>query len=393
MKKLVLSLISILFLFSCSSVKRGKQALNQGNYTEAMHIALEKLQKDKTKKSNQEHVLILQDAFHKYVESSHRRIRFLEKEDQLSNAEEIFTRYTQLEQTQNRIAPLLPLYAGDKLREVRFRFKDYSDLILESKGRFSEYLYQEALLRMESRNKAEIREAYALLQELKGLAPHYKNSDELLEESRAMGIHYVLVGIRNESESILPQDLEEELLNFRTYGLDDFWTRYHTAPITGTRYDFGVDLHFKDILVSPERVLEREIPLEGEVLDRLTYKKDRQGNYLLDSLGQKIKVEHFVKVKGTLIKTIQTKRVAVQAQVDFIDFNTEQLLGSHPVNTEFYFENAFAVYEGDERLLEEADKALLLNGFVPFPSDEQMLMDASGDIKARVKPVLKSGLN
>lgn len=389
MKRILLIFFSAIVLSSCSSVKRGQHALNRGNYVEAMHIAIEKLQKDKFKKSNQEHILILEDAFKKHREATSRRISFLEKENGLGNSEKIYQLYLELDRVQNAIAPLLPLYAGTKEREVMFRFRDYTPMILQAKRRFTEFLYQESLFKMELGSKEDFREAYSLLREVQELTPHYKDTDKLLLETESMGIDYVLVGIKNETSSVLPQYLEQELLNFRTYGLDDFWTRYHTSAMDGTRYDFGVNLHFRNISASPERIIEREIPLEGEVLDGYSYKKDRKGNYLLDSLGNKVKLEHFVKVKGSLLKTVQTKSLAVKAQVDFVDLNRGQLLDSYPVETEFIFDNVFAAYEGDKRLLTEADKKLLNNGFVPFPSDEQMLVDASGDIKARIKPILK----
>lgn len=390
MKHFLLSFLAVLLFSSCSSVKRGQQALNKGNYPEAIQIALENLQKDKLKKSNQEHILILQDAFQKNTDASLRQISFLEKEDELSNSEAIYRIYSNLRQVQNQIEPLLPLYAGSRNKEVKFEFRDYSDLLIQSKIRYTEFLYGESLLRMESRKKESYREAYSLLHRIQSLVPHFRDTDQLIEEAHLSGMDNVLVGIRNETSSVIPKQLEREFLNFSTYGLDDFWVNFHTSPVENTRYDYGVDLHFREINVSPERLLEREIHLEGEVLDSYTYKKDRKGDYVLDSLGNKLRIEHFIKVKGKLVKTVQTKSLAVLAQVDFLNFGNNQLMDSYPIATEFVFENTFAAYEGDPRLLGESDRELLQNRFVPFPTNEQMLKDASGEIKERIKPVLKS---
>lgn len=389
MKKISLLLISLLILSACSSVKRGKQAVNQGNYHEAIDIAVEKLQKDKDKKGNQEHILILEDAFKKLTEARKKRIVFLEKEGNPANLKEIYLLYRELDGVQKQISPLLPLALHSNNREARFRFTDYTDALIASRNRYVDFLYEEAKSLMQQQDKMTYRQAHNQLLELQRLSPGYKDVSQLLEESHNRGSDFVLVELKNQTPFVIPVRLEDELLNFNTYGLDDFWTEYHAERKRDYEYDFAVQLGFREILISPERLLEREIPLEAEVSDGYTYKKDRKGELVLDSLGNKIKVENFVKVKGVLYKTVQTKSLALQGKVDYLDLRNGRLMNSYPLTTEFVFENVFASYEGDKRLLTKEDKLLLQNRFVPFPSNEQMLLDASDDIKSRLGPILK----
>ena len=389
MKKISLLLISLLILSACSSVKRGKQAVNQGNYHEAIDIAVEKLQKDKDKKGNQEHILILEDAFKKLTEARKKRIVFLEKEGNPANLKEIYLLYRELDGVQKQISPLLPLALHSNNREARFRFTDYTDALITSRNRYVDFLYEEAKSLMQQQDKMTYRQAHNQLLELQRLSPGYKDVSQLLEESHNRGSDFVLVELKNQTPFVIPVRLEDELLNFNTYGLDDFWTEYHAERKRDYEYDFAVQLGFREILISPERLLEREIPLEAEVSDGYTYKKDRKGELVLDSLGNKIKVENFVKVKGVLYKTVQTKSLALQGKVDYLDLRNGRLMNSYPLTTEFVFENVFASYEGDKRLLTKEDKLLLQNRFVPFPSNEQMLLDASDDIKSRLGPILK----
>lgn len=389
MKKISLLLISLLILSACSSVKRGKQAVNQGNYHEAIDIAVEKLQKDKDKKGNQEHILILEDAFKKLTEARKKRIVFLEKEGNPANLKEIYLLYRELDGVQKQISPLLPLALHSNNREARFRFTDYTDALIASRNRYVDFLYKEAKSLMQQQDKMTYRQAHNQLLELQRLSPGYKDVSQLLEESHNRGSDFVLVELKNQTPFVIPVRLEDELLNFNTYGLDDFWTEYHAERKRDYEYDFAVQLGFREILISPERLLEREIPLEAEVSDGYTYKKDRKGELVLDSLGNKIKVENFVKVKGVLYKTVQTKSLALQGKVDYLDLRNGRLMNSYPLTTEFVFENVFASYEGDKRLLTKEDKLLLQNRFVPFPSNEQMLLDASDDIKSRLGPILK----
>jgi len=388
MKQPLLLLFGLLILSACSSVKKGQQALNRGNYHEAIAIAVEKLQKDKDKKSNQEHILILEDAFRKMTEANEKRIAFLEKDGNEANWREIYRLYKELDGIQKRITPLLPLTLRAENRTGEFRFTDYTDEILASKNVYADFLYEECRSLMQKNDKLAYRNAFSNLTELQRLFPNYKDTEQLLEETHFYGTDFVFVELKNETPFVIPKRLEQELLDFNTYGLDDFWTEYHSTRSGDQQYDFSANLNFREIIISPERVLEREIPLEAEVLETY-FKKDRKGEFVLDSLGNKIKVENYVTVKGTLYKTIQTKTLALQAKVDYFDMEKGQLVTSYPLGTEFIFENVFASFEGDERLLTKEDKLLLQNRFVPFPSNEQMLVDASQDIKGRLGPILK----
>lgn len=168
-----------------------------------------------------------------------------------------------------------------------------------------------------------------------------------------------------------------------------FWTVYHTSKQRDIPYNFEINLEFRSILVSPERITERQIPLELEILDGFTYQKDRRGNFVLDSLGNKIKIDKFIVVKGTLYETEQTKSLAVDARVVYKDIRRNQIINNHPLQTEFIFENVFATFRGDERVLSNEDRRILNNRFVPFPSNEQMLLDAGGDIKDRLSEILQ----
>lgn len=388
MKQALLLLFGILII-GCSSVKRSQKALNQGNYNEAIGIAVGKLQKDKTRKGNQEHILILEDAFKKITETNKKRIAFLRKEGNPANFREIYQLYYNLDRIQKMISPLLPLYVNEAGRHAKFRFTDYSDHLINSKNEYADFLYEEASSLMEYGDKLSYRNAYSTLTELQRLHPNFRDSEELLNEAHFYGTDFVFVEVKNQTPFVIPRRLEQELLNFNTYGLDDFWTEYHGSKTVDYTYDYAVNLNFRDIKISPERVLEREIPLEAEVLDGYSYEKDQKGDFVLDSLGNKIKIEHYVTVKGTLYKTIQTKALAVQGKVDYLDLNRNQLINSYPLETEFVFENVFARFSGDERLLSGEDKQILKNQFVPFPTNEQMLVDASGDIKDRLGPILK----
>src|SRR5690606_33195438 len=224
--------------------------------------------------------------------------------------------------------------------------------------------------------------------QLLNLYPNYKDAKKLRDDARYYGTDFVFVIIENNANVIIPIRLEEAVLDFNTYGLDDVWTEYHSNKLSNVKYDYEVVLEFREILVSPERIAEKEVPLQREITET-TYRTDRNGNYVLDERGNRIKDEKKVVVKGTLNQVIQTKSVAVAGQVHYFDLQKNQKINSYPLQSEFIFENIFAEFSGDKRVLNKDEEAMIRNKFVPFPSNEQMLFDASNDIKSRFASILK----
>lgn len=387
MKKTVLLLILATVIVACSSVKRSQKELNRGNYVEAMNLAIKKLQKDKTKKGNLELIPILEQAYAKNTDDALRKINLLEKTGNPASTGEILMIYIRLDQIQNRIRPLLPLYVGQ--REARFEMQDYSSKLIEAKEDYAAFLYERAQTMMVANDKLEYRNAHKTLNELQKLSPNYRDAEQLLREAHYYGTDFVFVELKNSTNLIIPNRLEQDLLDFNTYRLDDFWSEYHSIHRRDIDYDFEVVLEFRNILISPERVHEREIRLEREIIDGYTYEIDRQGNYVLDSLGNRKRIDRYVVVKGTLYETTQSKSIAVNGMVDYYDVQNRRKMNSHPLETEFIFEHVFATFKGDDRVLNADERRLLRNRPVPFPSNEQMLFDASSEIKNRLSAILK----
>ncbi|MEM9687552.1 MAG: hypothetical protein AAF934_11625, partial [Bacteroidota bacterium] len=68
MKKNILLLVLSGTVIACSSVKKTQKALNTGNYDNAIATAIDNLRSNKTKKSKQPYVLMLEEAFAKAVD-------------------------------------------------------------------------------------------------------------------------------------------------------------------------------------------------------------------------------------------------------------------------------------------------------------------------------------
>ncbi|MBT8234880.1 MAG: hypothetical protein KJO04_01700, partial [Bacteroidia bacterium] len=280
-------------------------------------------------------------------------------------------------------------YIKDENRNAEFAFRDYTDEILTSKGRLSDYLYTKAKsLISEANTKYDFREAYNDLDYLNRINPDYQDSRNLMDEAYKNGIDYVKVNVMNATDQIVPQRLEMELLNFNTYGLDDIWTKYHNNPMSSVKYDYEMQLAFKDISISPEQIRERQIIKEKDIVDGYDYLTDENGAIVKDSLGNKIKVDRYRTVRCEYYEFTQFKSALVNGQVNYIDLESQQQLNTYPITSEFVFEHIFADYNGDKRALDSNLVSLLSVGEVPFPSNEEMVYEAGEDLKARLKHIV-----
>jgi len=383
-------LLIVVTLFSCSSVKKTQEDLNTGNYEAAINKSLVKLADNKSKKGNQDYIYLLEDAFEKNSNRELKRIDFLKQEGNPANAEKIYNTYVRLNSIQERITPILPLQIYDENRNASFQFKKYETEIINSKNELSAYLYANASnLLNTAKYKNEYRKAYADFTYLSELSPNYKDTRDKIEESYQKGLDFVNVKLFNNTDKIIPTDLEEDLLNFNTYGLNDLWTTYHTNPQSNIKYDYDMLLDFTNINISPEHVNEKQIIKEKQIKDGWKYLLDDNGNAVKDSLGNQIKVDKFRTVRCNFYKFIQHKDVQISGNISYVDLKTNQQINSYPLTSGFVFEHIYANYDGDKRALENDLIKFLSARSVQFPSNEQMVYDAGEDLKNNIKNIIR----
>lgn len=376
-------------LLSCSGVKKTQEALNSGNYMGAINKAIVNIAENKTKRSNQTYIVLLEEGFRKNTERELQHIKFLKKDGNPSNFEEIYNAYDRLKSIQERIKPLLPLYIQDEDRSAKFTFNNYDDELISAKLNLSEFLYENATSLLNNANyKADYRNAYNDLNYLQELNPNYKNTIELREEAYQNGLDYVIVEMTNNTDMVIPKRLEDELLNLNTYGLNNLWTEYHNNRIQNQIYDYQMEVSFQAINISPEQISEKQISREKQIKDGYSFVEDQNGNVVSDSLGNSIKVDKFKTIRCDFYQFTQFKSAQVTGVVNFIDLRKQQKINQYPLSSQFIFEHSYANYEGDKRALDNNLISLLQLARVPFPSNEQMVYDAGEDIKNNLKIIL-----
>ena len=388
MKKLLLSFIALALIIACSTSKQIEKAVSVGNYDLAITEAIGKLRTNKDKKGKVDFITMLHDAYNKATERDLNDIDFLKRDNNPENFIKIYDRYVGLDSRQERIKPLLPLVANG--REVKFHFNDYTTHIIAFKEKASEQLYKNASALLKSKNKMDYRFAFEEFREIENINPNYKDVRQLMETAHQKGTDFVIVNMKNDSQKVIPSRLQDDLLNFSTFGLNNLWTVYHNTPSNNVKYDYDMFVNLRQINVSPEQVKERQIVKERQVVDGWQYLLDANGNALKDSLGNKIKVDKMVTVRCEYYEFKQFKAVQVTGNVEYNDLNTKQLLDAFPIQSEFIFEHVYANYRGDKRALDTDLLPFLERRSVPFPSEEQMIYDTGEDLKNQLKRIITS---
>lgn len=388
MRNITFLLISLLFL-GCG-VKQTQSMLSNGDYDGAIYRALEGLRTNKNAKGNQEYVYLLEEAFAKAKERDLNDLKLLIKENNPANLERIYNLYKQLHTRQERVKGVLPLRLINENRNAYFPFDDYSDSIIASKNDLSAYLYTNAKKLMNSRNKLDAREAYDDLGYLDQLNPNYKDVRLLMDEAKFKGTDFVFVSTKNDTQMIIPARLQEDLLDFSTFGINDKWTVYHNKKQKDFFYDYGLVVTFRNIVISPEQVREKQFVKEKQVKDGTKVLLDANGNPVKDQNGNNVMVDNLKTVTASIYEFIQNKSCQVTAKVEFLDNRSNQLIDTYPLSSEFVFNYVYATFNGDKRACEQDYFQFFDRRAVPFPTNEQMVFDSGEDLKAKLKAIITS---
>lgn len=386
MKKITL-LFLVLVVAACG-VKQTQSMLSNGDYDGAIYSAIDALRSNKNAKGKQDYVYLLEEAFAKAKQRDLEALNLLTKEKNPSNYEKIYNLYTQLNSRQERIKPLLPLQLLKENRNAIFPMEDYSDDLVNSKTNLSGFLYTNAKKLMTSKNKLDFRQAFDDLTYLEKLNPNYKDVRALMDDAQFKGTDFVHVYTKNETNMVIPVKLQDDLLDFSTYGINDKWTVYHNNKQKNVTYDFAMLVNFRQIAISPEQIKEKQFVKEKQIKDGVKNLVDTNGNIVKDSLGKPIKVDNMKTITVSIYEFTQFKSCKVTAKVDYINLKTNQLLDTYPVTSEYIFSYIYANYNGDKRACEETYYQYFDRRAVPFPSNEQMVYDTGEDLKLKLKNII-----
>lgn len=389
MKKITIILSVIFLIYACSSSKKAQTAISSGNYDSAIQLTVKKLRKNKTKKKSQELIVLLEDAYAKANEQDKRRLESFTQSANSTKVKSVYYTYLSMDRRQDLVRYLLPLHIQEEGRDAEFKFENYTTRLENAKIDLSEYLYNNAKNLLVLNNKQDARRAHKQFTELNNLNPGYKEVRKLLKSAHFKGTNFIDVYVGNATNQVLPKRLEDDLMNFSAFGVDNFWTVYHSDKDPNVNYDYELELLFKQIDVSPEKLKEKESRFTREIKDGFEYVLDRKGNVATDSLGNSMKRDKYITVAADYVLIRQEKASHILATVNLLDLRNHQIVNTFPIESEFVFIHESAKMRGDIRALEVDEQKMLKRKVIPFPSSEQMIFDTGEDIKAKFKHIIQ----
>lgn len=379
-----------LLLFLLSACRSAQKYVESGDYDSAIDLCIRKLKGKPKKKA--EYVQGLELAFKKAQARDLATIEQLKAEKRPELWQRIHNIHLDIRSRQNKISPLTPLVARNGHR-AQFQFVDIASMERESRSKAAEYLYDQALVlldRAEKGDRMAARKAHGLLIDLqKRYYPTYRDKDALMAKARDYGTSYVVFEIKNQSGKILPSGFAERLLTMDKQGLDSEWREYSFEAKPGLHYDYKAIFKIQNIDISPERVSERAYSDEKKIQDGWDYVLDKRGNVMKDTLGNDIKNPRMVVIRAEVLEVFQSKAARITGAIEVRDTRSDDLLETCEVGTEVIFENYASTFRGDERALTQDSKNRIGNRPMPFPRDEDMLVQAAERLKPEVKSELR----
>lgn len=380
MQRISTILLAALLLAGCGSTTKN---LQRGNYD----AVIDKTTKKLIRKADASDAAEMDRAYHLANERDLERIRYLVREDNPDNYDEIFQRYNMLKERQRKVRTVTPLTVDG--RTYNYEFVDYDGQMIEAKNKAADFYYTNGRGLLENAlQKQDYRDAYYQLAKASEYSGgQFPEIDELIYEARMKGISRVIVEVANQQAALtLPPEVQEDLISFDTRGLDNEWVEYHFKHMDeNIQYDYAVLVKLLTINVSPDEAKDTDEVFNKRISDGFEYVLDANGNVMKDTAGNDIKLQKFKDITCTLITTHQFKSVQIRGEVEVVSLNPERLIQKEPFGAENHFEHYSARSIGDEGALTEEALKRTQQEKVPFPTDVEMVMMCTETIKPAIR--------
>lgn len=358
-----------------------KKQLERGNWDEAIEKAVAKLRKDR---GDAKQASILEDAYRIANEQDNERIRYLKTEAKAANQDEIYLTYQRLAGRQTLVRTVLPLRVGGNT--IDYPYVDYMQPMADAKRSAADFYFSHARDLMKTGTKEACRQAYNEFMRAKQYAGDYPGIDSGISEARYLGISRVLLNLKNSTIFNFPDEFKKDLLSLSLNTLNSDWVEYHiTDPGKEVSFDYLISINVRNIAVSPDQSAQHDSVVKKEVEDGFTYLLDKNGNVSKDSLGNDIKIKKYKTLQCALVETIQSKTCVINGDVEVVRLANDQVLKKDPLGAQSTFEWISSRAIGDVNALNQEQLNRTKSKPAPFPSDMEMIMRCSENLKAAIR--------
>lgn len=368
-----IAIITAIYLSSCS--KSGTKALEQGNFYEAVLQSAEKLAKDT---DNSKASAVLPEAYRNAQNEFLRDIERAQNANQQFRWEAVLDYYRKLNTMQAAIDKCM---ACRRLVNAQSYFREEDN----ARENAAAERYALGVDLMKSRpgtlpSREAARAAYNHFERITSFAPNYRDVQRRMEDAlNAASFHVVLEQPKINSRLFQYsneyfQDKIDEFL--RTNRRMNKFIRFYSpqeAKSVKLNPDQIVRLEFIDFVVGETNVTN----------DRLTVvSKDSVKTGEATINGKKVPV--YGKVKAQLVRSHKAVRSRGILSLEIIDYQSNRVLSREEIPGEFTWVNDWATYNGDERALSPADKALAQRREELPPPPQQLFIEFTKPIYDQV---------
>lgn len=359
MKTIVLFLSIIPVFVSCS--KSGRRALESGEYFNAVLQSIEKLKRDP---DNSKALEVLPNAY-KYAS-----LDLLEDINRAKNAnqqfkyERVLEDYQKLNEMHDKIETCVSCRNIVKASSHFSEFDEAREIAAIERYNFGNDLLQKGTM-----NSGRL--AYDSFEILFRYAPDYKDVRVKIEEALFQGSYHVVV--------------EPPIVNSKLYQFSNeyFQGRIDEFLQTNRRLNkfirFYQPIEAKTLKLVPDHVVKLEFIdfVVGETIvnneKKTVTSKDSVKTGTAKIEGKNVDV--YSKVNATITKSQKTVRSRGLLSMEIYDFKTNKSLIKEQLPGEFYWNNSWASFNGDERALTKEELNLTRNREELPPPPQQMFIE------------------
>lgn len=384
MKKIItVMFVSALLMAGCGS---SKKYVESGNYDAAINKAVAELRK---KPDSEKDIESLERAMNIALEQDNERIRYLKVEGRVDAWDELYLIYKKMNDRQSMVRTVTPIeYQG---RTIQWPYVDYMQEMVTAKKNAADFYYAHGQELMKGNTKDSYRQAYYEFVRAKEYVGDYDGIDQMIGESKYLGISRAYVALKNHSLTKFPPEFEKELLALDLPRLNSEWVEYHTDVLNeDTQYDYLVNVNIRTVGVSPDRQFQRDSLVKATVEDGFEYVKDSRGNVLKDSLGNDVKVKKYSNLQCALIQTFQVKECVIAGDVEIQALNPEKMIKKEPIGATSNFEHVSARAIGDVKALSAEQKQMLQSQVIEFPTDLDMVIMCTENLKNAIRGFMET---
>jgi hypothetical protein len=360
---IVLFIASSILLVSCKSASK---LYKQGNYDEAVEVAVKKLQK---KPNDAEMKSLILSAYEYAVNDHQSRIENNLQSSSDLKYERIYNEYADLQNLYNAI------YNAPQVYEL-VRPVDYSSYVTTYREKAGDAHVTRGLSWMKQNDKQSLKNAYREFQSALAFKPGNIKIQQLMDEAYNSAVTRVVIttidnnGFQFSSYNPAAQNTADEMIRNLGYNSGNEFVKFYSSLEARSRQiepDQVIELRLDNIFISPwqENRSVKEVS-KDVVVKEIIYKPDSV-------------VKQYTKVKARITTISRTVHADGGLSITVRQSNGDWLWGDRVKGQGSWYSD-FTTYSGDDRALNEEDKHLINRRQNNIPGELSIINSVKQDI-------------